>query len=43
MYYVTPTVYLIRVIARQLRALGCFWPIELWVTAGEVVGTRIPK
>merc|ERR1712216_134930 len=25
------------VIVRQLRALGCNFPVEIWVTAGEVV------
>jgi len=31
------------VIVRQLRALGCNLPVEIWVTAGEVVDPALEK
>jgi len=31
------------VIVRQLRAVGCYWPVELWVTKGETVPADVEK
>jgi len=31
------------VIVRQLRAVGCYLPVEIWVTAGEVVDAEVQK